>query len=111
MEGVVASSSRACVSVLVVAVLALGAACSSDDDGDDGGDGTEQSDDEIPADALELVGSDAEDFAVRAEQMGYTVRVVEEDGEDLAITADAVENRLNVAVDSNGIVTDIKSVG
>ena len=45
-----------------------------------------------------------------ADGLGYTLRVVRLDGEDLAVTMDFVEWRVNVAIE-NGIVTDVVSFG
>ena len=45
-----------------------------------------------------------------AETFGYEVRVVRQDGVDLAVTADFSESRINVAVD-NGAVTEVISIG
>jgi hypothetical protein len=45
-----------------------------------------------------------------AESQGWIVRVAREDGVDLALTMDFVDNRLNVAVEG-GVVTEVLSVG
>ncbi len=45
-----------------------------------------------------------------AKTFGYEVRVVRQDGVDLAVTADFSESRINVAVD-NGVVTEVLSIG
>lgn len=45
-----------------------------------------------------------------AKTFGYEVRVVRQDGVDLAVTADFSESRINVAVD-NGAVTEVISIG
>jgi hypothetical protein len=45
-----------------------------------------------------------------AKTFGYEVRVVRQDGVDLAATADFSESRINVAVD-NGAVTEVVSIG
>jgi hypothetical protein len=57
--------------------------------------------------ALEpLVGRPLDEFTAAAEELGGTVRVVEEDGVDLAVTDDFRFNRVNVAVEG-GAVTRI----
>jgi hypothetical protein len=45
-----------------------------------------------------------------AKTFGYEVRVVRQDGVDLAVTADFSESRINVAID-NGAVTEVISIG
>ena len=51
-----------------------------------------------PAELAQLVGMPIGDFAAKAEAGGWTVRVVERDGEALAVTDDYSETRVNVAV-------------
>src|SRR5687768_6702349 len=63
--------------------------------------------DTIPADPSDtsdlqpLVGLSIEEFGANAEAMGWKVRIVEIDGESLAITMDFNPNRVNVAVVTN----------
>ena len=49
------------------------------------------------------------------ESAGFTLRVIRRDGEDLAVTADFVETRVNVAVetqdDGTEVVTEVISTG
>jgi hypothetical protein len=53
----------------------------------------------VPAEDLAgLVGSPLADFTAKAESGGWTVRVVEIDGESLAVTDDFRTDRINVAV-------------
>lgn len=53
----------------------------------------------VPADTLEpLVGGPLPDFTDAAAAAGYTVRVVEIDGEPQAITMDLRDDRINVAI-------------
>lgn len=53
----------------------------------------------VPAEELAaLVGSPLADFTATAESGGWTVRVVEQDGESLAVTDDFRTDRINVAV-------------
>ena len=53
--------------------------------------------------------------AATLEDAGLTLRVVKRDGEDLAATMDFVENRVNVAVetqdDGTEVVTEVVSTG
>jgi len=52
-----------------------------------------------PSDELApYVGSSLDDFTAQAERNGWTVRVVERDGESLAVTDDYIDTRVNVAV-------------
>ena len=57
-----------------------------------------------------LLGMCTKDAIGTAESLGFSVRVVREDGTDLAVTEDFVESRVNVAV-VDGVVTEIVSVG
>lgn len=61
-------------------------------------------------DPVGVVGLPLDEAVALAELNGWTVRTAREDGVDLAVTADFVDTRLNVAVD-NGTVTDVLSVG
>ena len=63
----------------------------------------------------DVVGQSVDEATATLEAAGYTLRVVKKDGEDLAATADYVENRVNVAVEtqSDGTekVTEVVSTG
>jgi hypothetical protein len=66
-----------------------------------------------PADSSALeafVGTPLADFTKQAEGLGWTVRVVEQDGESLAATDDYITTRVNVAVEGD-TVTRIVNVG
>lgn len=60
--------------------------------------------------AQQLVGLDEDEAAKVAAGNGWTMRVVERDGESLMVTTDWVDNRVNVAVDS-GKVSAVSSIG
>jgi beta-lactam-binding protein with PASTA domain len=62
----------------------------------------------------DVIGDSVEDATATLEAAGLTLRVVRRDGEDLAATADFVENRVNVAVetkDGTEVVTEVVSTG
>ncbi len=56
-----------------------------------------------------------EEATATLEAAGFTLRVVQRDGEDLAVTADFLENRVNVAVETQQygeeVVTEVVSTG
>ena len=58
----------------------------------------------------ELVGLSIEEFTAQAKALGYSTRVVEQDGESLAVTADFSETRVNVAVEGPRVVA-LQSIG
>jgi hypothetical protein len=58
----------------------------------------------------ELVGLSPEEAAAVVRERGWVLRVVRADGEDLVVTEDFRENRMNVAV-VDGLVTDLVNVG
>lgn len=60
--------------------------------------------------AQQLVGLAEDEAAKVAAGNGWTMRVVERDGESLMVTTDWVDNRVNVAVDS-GRVSAVSSIG
>jgi hypothetical protein len=60
--------------------------------------------------AQQLVGLAEDEAAKVAAGNGWTMRVVERDGESLMVTTDWVDNRVNVAVDS-GKVSAVSSIG
>jgi hypothetical protein len=66
--------------------------------------------DELPIDPQTLVGLTVAEATRVAEDQGVTVRIVRQDGVDLAVTADFIPSRVNVAVDAD-IVTEVVSVG
>ena len=62
----------------------------------------------------DVIGDSVEEATATLEAAGLTLRVVRRDGEDLAATADFVDNRLNVAVetkDGTEVVTEVVSTG
>src|SRR5262245_53336076 len=69
----------------------------------------------IPADVPDIVGDSVEDATAKLEDAGFTLRVARRDGEDLPGTADFVEDRVNVAVetqdDGTEVVTEILNLG
>ena len=99
--------------LIVVPVMAMTfaiAACGDDDSSDDAT--TEQT---VPANVPDVVGDSVADATAKLEAAGMTLRVIKRDGEDLAGTADFVETRVNVAVetqdDGTEVVTEVVSVG
>ena len=100
--------------LLVLPLLGLTFAVSAcgDDDDDSPDPATEES---VAADVPDVIGASVEDATATLEDAGMTLRVVRRDGEDLAGTLDFVENRVNVAVetqdDGTEVVTEVVSVG
>jgi beta-lactam-binding protein with PASTA domain len=86
-------------------------ACGDDDDSSDEAT-TEQT---AAADVPDVIGQSVDEATATLEEAGMTLRVVKRDGEDLPSTADFVENRVNVAVetqdDGTEVVTEIVSTG
>ncbi len=105
--------------VLTIAAVmtALLAGCGGDDDSDSScgeTSGEEAASVSLPDDIPDIVCDSVEDATEALEAAGYTMRTVRLDGEDLAATADFVENRVNVAVETQGdtsVVTAILSLG
>jgi hypothetical protein len=64
----------------------------------------------VPAELETLVGLEVEAATAAATELGYELRIARQDGEDLALTMDFVESRVNVAVEA-GVVTDVIFVG
>jgi beta-lactam-binding protein with PASTA domain len=98
---------RALVIGTVLAMTLAVPACSSDSDDA----ATETT---VAADVPDVVGDSVADATTTLEAAGFTLRVVQRDGEDLPATADFVENRVNVAVETkNGteVVTAVVSTG
>ncbi len=58
----------------------------------------------VPGELEASVGSSLADFTSAAEALGYSVRVVMQDGEPLAITLDLVGSRINVVVEGVDVV-------
>lgn len=117
---------RTLVVVGMAMALTLGvSACGSDESSDDAATadtataGTATVDtagDDTGATAVpDVIGDTVGDATATLEAAGFTLRVVQRDGEDLPVTADFVENRVNVAVESqrygDEIVTEVVSTG
>ena len=105
------SAMRALAVVTVMAMMLLPvSACGDDDSSDDAA--TEET---VAVDVPDVIGDSVEDATATLEDAGLTLRVVSRDGEDLASTADFVENRVNVAVetqdDGTEVVTEVVSIG
>ena len=102
---------RALVVATVVAVTLTVAACGDDDSSDTvpAAEGT------VAADVPDVVGDSVDDATATLADAGLTLRIVRRDGEDLPSTADFVEDRVNVAVetqdDGTEVVTDVVSIG
>ncbi len=58
----------------------------------------------------EYVGLSIEEFTAEAKTLGFETRIVEQDGESLAVTADFSETRVNVVVEGPR-VTGLESIG
>jgi ABC-type glycerol-3-phosphate transport system substrate-binding protein len=110
-------SDRGMRALVVGAVMAMTlgvAACGSDDSSDTATDdvGTEGT---VAAGVPDVIGDSVEDATATLEAAGYTLRVVQRDGEELPATADFIENRVNVAVESqrygDEVVTEVVSTG
>ena len=101
---------RALVVVAVMAMTLPVLACGDDDSSDDTA--TEES---VAVDVPDVIGDSVEDATATLEDAGLTLRVVRRDGEDLPGTADFVEDRVNVAVetedDGTEVVTEVVSIG
>ncbi len=86
-------------------------ACGSDEDSSSDAE-TEES---VAADVPDVIGDSVEDATATLEAAGLTLRVVKRDGEDLPSTADFIETRVNVAVetqdDGTEVVTEVVSTG
>ena len=102
---------RALVVATVVAVTLTVAACGDDDSSDT----VATSGETVAADVPDVVGDSVEDATATLADAGLTLRIVRRDGEDLPSTADFVEDRVNVAVetqdDGTEVVTDVVSIG
>ena len=104
------SARRALVVVTAITMLSV-SACGDDDDATDDT-AVEAS---VAVDVPDVVGESVDDATATLEDAGLTLRVVRRDGEDLPATADFVENRVNVAVetqdDGTEVVTEVVSTG
>jgi len=101
---------RALVVVAVLAMTLPVSACGDDDSSDDAAtEGT------VAVEVPDVTGDSVEDATATLEDAGLTLRVVRRDGEELPGTADFVENRVNVAVetqdDGTEVVTEVVSIG
>jgi beta-lactam-binding protein with PASTA domain len=76
--------------------------------------------DTAPAETLadgvpNVVGQTVDEATATLEAAGFTLRVVQRDGEDLPGTADFVDTRVNVAVETQAygseVVTEVVSTG
>ena len=93
-----------------MAVTLAVSACGDDDLSDDAA-----TEDTVAVDVPDVIGDSVEDATATLEDAGLTLRVVRRDGEDLPVTADFVDNRVNVAVESEDdgteAVTEVVSIG
>jgi hypothetical protein len=104
------SAMRALVVIAVLAMTVPASACGDDDTSDDAA--TEET---FAVDVPDVIGDSVEDATAALEDAGLTLRVVRRDGEDVPSTADFVEDRVNVAVetqdDGTEVVTEVVSIG
>ena len=103
---------RALVVGMVMAVALPLSACGDDDDDSSNDAATVET---VAVDVPDVIGDSVEDATATLEAAGLTLRVVRRDGEDLPVTADFVEDRVNVAVetqdDGTEVVTEVVSMG
>jgi hypothetical protein len=103
---------RALVVVTLMALTLAVSGCGDDDDDSSDGAGTEVT---VGTDVPDVIGDSVDDATATLEDAGLTLRVVRRDGEDLPGTADFVETRVNVAVetqdDGTEVVTEVVSIG
>jgi hypothetical protein len=96
--------------VIVVAAMSLGITACGDDSSDDTA--TEAT---TATGVPDVVGDSVDAATETLEAAGFTLRVVRRDGEDLPVTADFLEERVNVAVetqdDGTEVVTEVVSTG
>jgi hypothetical protein len=99
---------------VVAPILAMALAMSACGDDDDSADDA-TAEQTAAADVPDVIGDSVEDATATLEDAGFTLRVVKRDGEDLPGTLDFLENRVNVAVetqdDGSEVVTEVVSVG
>ena len=102
---------RALVVATVLALSLTASACGDDDDSS--ADTTSPT--STAVDVPDIVGDSVEDATATLEEAGLTLRVVRRDGEDLPTTMDFLEDRVNVAVetqdDGTEVVTEVVSTG
>lgn len=100
---------RSLVFIIAVA-MSLGISACDDDSSNDTA--VEES---IPSDVPDVVGDSVDVATATLEAAGFTLRIVRRDGEELPATMDFVEERINVAVetqdDGTEVVTDVVSTG
>jgi len=106
---------RALVGMTVLAMTLTISACGDDDD-DSSAEATEQeASGTAAADIPDIEGQTVDEATTTLEDAGLTLRVIQRDGEDLPVTMDFVENRVNVAVetqdDGSEVVTGVVSTG
>jgi beta-lactam-binding protein with PASTA domain len=97
------------LTVMTLTTLSV-TACGDDDSSDDAT--TEVT---VAVAVPDVIGDSVEDATATLQDAGLTLRVVRRDGEDLPSTADFVEDRVNVAVetqdDGTEVVTEVVSTG
>ena len=99
---------------LMLMMTPLAVACGSDDTDASGEPPAADAAADLPDDIPDLVCATVDEASELLDEAGYTLRTVRIDGENLAVTADFVENRVNVAVETDGatmIVTEVVSLG
>jgi beta-lactam-binding protein with PASTA domain len=105
---------RALLVGTVLAMTLAMSACGDDDSSDVAATETTATETAVSVAVPDIVGDSVEDATATLEAAGLTMRIVRRDGEDLAATADFVENRVNVAVetkDGTEVVTEVLSTG
>ena len=99
--------------VVPVIALVLGISSCGDDDDDAADEATTET--SVGVDVPDVVGETVDEATATLEAAGLSMRVVRRDGEDLATTMDFVEDRVNVAVetqdDGTEVVTEVVSTG
>jgi hypothetical protein len=102
---------RALVVTTFLALTLTAAACGDDDSSADDTTSEETSAVDVP----DVIGDSVEDATATLEDAGLTLRIVRRDGEDLPSTMDFLEDRVNVAVetqdDGTEVVTEVVSIG
>ena len=99
-----------------MAVLIPLAACGSDDNSsNDPPTENTTAPDGAASDVPDVIGETVDDATATLEAADMTLRVIRRDGEDLPATMDFIENRVNVAVetqdDGSEVVTEVVSTG
>ena len=101
--------------LMVMAMAAVAMSACGDDEASADSVVTAEATGGVSADVPDVVGDEVDAATATLEAAGYTLRVVSRDGEDLPGTADHVENRVNVAVetqeDGTDVVTELVSQG